>query len=101
MPAARRAPIEASIAHVQGWSTALFGEPTPLSDFGALDLPVLLMVGSHSPASSRGVARLLGTVLPQLQCVELQGLGHMGPITHPELVNAAIESFLLRVTPAP
>lgn len=96
MPENRRAPIEEAIAHVQGWGTALFTQPTPLSDFGALDLPVLLMVGSESPASSRGVARLLAGALPRLQRLELPGLGHMGPVTHPEVVNAAIEAFLLR-----
>jgi pimeloyl-ACP methyl ester carboxylesterase len=95
-PEARRAPIEEAIVHVQGWGTALFTQPTPLSDFGALDVPVLLMTGSESPASSRGVARLLAGVLPRLQLMELEGLGHMGPITHPEVVNAAIEDFLMR-----
>lgn len=95
-PEARRAPIEEAIVHVQGWGTALFTQPTPLSDFGALDLPVLLMVGRDSPASSRGVARLLASVLPRVQQLEFDGLGHMGPITHPHVVNTAIEDFLMR-----
>ncbi len=34
--------------------------------------------------------------LPNLQTVELARLGHMGPISHPEIVNAAIEDCLLR-----
>jgi pimeloyl-ACP methyl ester carboxylesterase len=96
MPENRRAPIEASIVNVQGWATALFAGPPPLSAFKALTLPVLLLVGRDSPASSRGVARLLATVLPDLEFIELDGLGHMGPITHPEVVNAAIENFLGR-----
>ena len=33
-------------------------------------------------------------VLPNLKLIELEGLGHMGPITHPEAVNTAIEAFL-------
>lgn len=94
MPESRRAPIEASIVNVQGWATALFEEPTPLSAFKVLKLPVLLMVGKDSPASSRGVARRLAGVLPNLKLIELEGLGHMGPITHPEAVNTAIEAFL-------
>jgi pimeloyl-ACP methyl ester carboxylesterase len=95
-PENRRAPIEEAIVHVQGWGTALFTQPTPLSDFSALDMPVLLMVGSESPASSRGVARRLASVLPRLQLLQLEGLGHMGPVTHPERVNAIIEDFLMR-----
>ena len=94
MPESRRAPIEASIVNVQGWATALFEEPTPLSAFKVLNMPVLLMVGKDSPASSRGVARRLAGVLSNLKLIELEGLGHMGPITHPEAVNTAIEAFL-------
>lgn len=95
MPATRRAPIAAAIVNVQGWAAALFGEHTPLAACAALRCPVLLLTGSLSPASSRGVARLLAATLPQVQCIEFEGLGHMGPVTHPEPVNAAIEAFLL------
>jgi pimeloyl-ACP methyl ester carboxylesterase len=96
MPEARRAPIEGAIVNAQGWATALFGERTPLSALQALQVPVLLLVGQDSPMSSRGVARLLAQSLPNVQVIEFDGLGHMGPITHPEIVNAAIETFLNR-----
>jgi pimeloyl-ACP methyl ester carboxylesterase len=74
----------------------LFDEPTPLAAFSNLRMPVLFMMGSESPASSRGVARLLMSVLPRLEVVEFTGVGHMGPITHPEVVNEAIAHFLKR-----
>ncbi len=93
-PAARQAPIAASVANVRGWAGALFGEATPLAAFAALDLPVLYMVGSASPAASLGVARLLTQTLPRVEVVEFAGLGHMGPVTHPEVVNAAVARFL-------
>jgi pimeloyl-ACP methyl ester carboxylesterase len=96
MPEPRRAPIEAAIVNVQGWATALLDEPTPLSAFRSLQLPVLLLVGRDSPLSSRSVARLLAQALPNVQVIDFDGLGHMGPITHPEIVNAAIETFLIR-----
>jgi len=95
-PEPRRGPITASVANVVGWKHALFTEPTPLQAFGALDIPVLYMVGSDSPASSRGVAALLQKVLPRAELVEFEGLGHMGPVTHPETVNEAISRFLAR-----
>jgi len=38
-----------------------------------LDLPVTLLVGTASPASSRAVARLLAGALPRLRRVELGG----------------------------
>ena len=94
VPGAQRAAIETAIVNVQGWGDALFGEPTPLSAFRALKIPMLLMVGRDSPASSRAVAQLLVQTLPKLETLEFEGMGHMGPITHPGPVNAAIEVFL-------
>lgn len=94
MPEARRAAIGASMVNVTGWAGALFGEPMPLQAFAALDVPVLYMLGARSPASSRGVARLLTQTLANVSVIEFADLGHMGPITHAELVNDAIVSFL-------
>jgi len=93
-PAARREPIAASMRNVAGWAQALFSEPTPLAAFRALDVPVLCMVGSQSPASSRGVARLLAGALPNVSVSEFDALGHMGPVTHPDVVNEAVAAFL-------
>ena len=95
-PQARRCAIEAAIVNVQGWADALFGEPTPLQALAALEMPVLLMVGQNSPASARAVAQLLAQALPRVETLEFEGLGHMGPVAHPELVNPAIEAFLRR-----
>jgi pimeloyl-ACP methyl ester carboxylesterase len=94
MPEKRKDPIVASITNIRGWAAALLGEPTPLAAFSKLNVPVLYMMGKNSPASSRGVARLLIKTLPQVQVVEFEGLGHMGPITHPEVVNQVISLFL-------
>jgi len=43
------------------------------------------------------VADILTSVLPNAQVIEFEGIGHMGPITHPNVVNEAIVSFLNRV----
>jgi len=93
-PAARKPPIVASIANVSGWAHALMREPTPLAAFRNLTIPVLYMMGSDSPASSRGVARILTRTLPKVEVVEFKGMGHMGPVTHPDAVNAVIARFL-------
>jgi pimeloyl-ACP methyl ester carboxylesterase len=98
-PEPRRGPIVASMANIRGWGTALFEDPTPLRMFSRLDVPVLYMVGKDSPASSRGVARLLAPTLPQVQLVEFDGLGHMGPVTHPQAVNEVISRFLVSQLP--
>ncbi|HTT09639.1 MAG TPA: alpha/beta hydrolase [Burkholderiaceae bacterium] len=94
MPEARRAPIADSVTHVRAWGKALFNEPTPLAAFAALNVPVLYMLGKDSPASSRAVAQLLIPVLPQVQVVEFEGAGHMGPMTHADRINDTIAGFL-------
>jgi pimeloyl-ACP methyl ester carboxylesterase len=94
-PEARKGPIQESVTHVSHWASALLGETTPLHAFAQLQVPVLYMTGGKSPASSLGVARLLTQALPSVQVVEFADLGHMGPVTHPELVNEAIARFLM------
>lgn len=96
MPERVQAASAEAVQNIQGWKEALFGEPTPAEAFAALDVPVLLMVGSKSPLSSRAVARRLGRLLPRAELAELEGLGHMGPITHPDVVNQRIRAFLER-----
>ncbi|HKA88260.1 MAG TPA: alpha/beta hydrolase [Haliangiales bacterium] len=97
MPEARRAPIARSVVSIPAWAHALLHEPTPLSAFRELKVPVLYMTGGESPASSLGVARLLTPTLPNIEVIELKGLGHMAPVTQPEPVNQAIARFLARI----
>jgi pimeloyl-ACP methyl ester carboxylesterase len=94
MPERVQAATAESVRHIQAWKDALFDEPTPLAKFAGLDVPVLLLVGSKSPLSSRAVARKLAAVLPRAELVEVEGLGHMGPVTHPDVVNTRIAAFL-------
>lgn len=96
-PPPRQAPIAESMVNVRRWGHALLTEKTPLSAFQQLDMPILYMVGKHSPASAQAVARILTPVLPRVQVLEFEHLGHMGPVTHPETVNTAIQHFLARV----
>jgi pimeloyl-ACP methyl ester carboxylesterase len=95
-PQSRRAPIVASIVNVRRWGHALLTEPTELDVFRTLDIPVLYMVGKESTPSALGVARLLTQALPRVEVREFEGLGHMGPVTHPQQVNEAVADFLSR-----
>jgi pimeloyl-ACP methyl ester carboxylesterase len=94
IPSARKPAIANSIMNIPQWAHALFTEPTPLAAFRELDMPILYMLGARSPDSSRAVARLLIPEMPRVRVVEFDALGHMGPVTHPELVNAEIAKFL-------
>ena len=96
-PASRKPPIASSVRNVRRWAHALMTEPTPLDAFRQLKIPVLYMLGGRSTASAYGVARVLLPALPNAQVLRFEELGHMGPITHPDVVNAAIEQFVKRV----
>lgn len=94
MPEGTRRAVAAAMTNVRRWAHALFTEATPLQAFANLDVPVLYMTGGRSPASARGVTRLLTKALPRVKQVEFADLGHMAPLTHPERVNGAIRDFL-------
>ncbi|WKE64426.1 alpha/beta hydrolase [Gallaecimonas kandeliae] len=92
MPARLQQRLAAQAPKVLKDFEALIGEST---DPAAITVPLLLMVGSQSPASSRAVAFELARRLPQAQLVEVDA-GHMGPIQHPELVLPLMADFLKR-----
>jgi pimeloyl-ACP methyl ester carboxylesterase len=95
-PEPRKPSIAAAVGNVRRWAHALLSEPTPLAAMRHLDIPVLFMLGKRSTVSAHGVARLLLGALPRVERLEFDELGHMGPVTHPALVNQAIAQFLQR-----
>lgn len=99
-PPTRQAQIAPAMGNVGSWASALLDEPTPLSDIACLPMPVLLMTGSDSPPASLAVARLLAQSLSRAEVVQIERVGHMGPVTHPALINAAITTFLERALPS-
>jgi len=93
-PAPRQAMLAAAMRAVKPEWHAAFSEPTPLNAFAAIDAPTLFLTGTASKPSARAVARLLTTVLPRVRLEEIDGVGHMAPLTDPDKVNPLIERFL-------
>lgn len=96
MPPARQAAVASSASNLRRWRDTLTCETTPVSALASLTMPVLCMYGEDSPESSLSVVRVLRETLPNLTPAPQPGLGHMGPITHPERVNPRIGEFLDR-----
>jgi len=94
IPEDRQPSIASSIRNIRRWSHALLTEPTPLNTFKGLAMPILYMVGGRSTISARGVAKRLLPALPNATRHEFPELGHMGPVTHPAIVNGVLEQFL-------
>jgi pimeloyl-ACP methyl ester carboxylesterase len=65
-------------------------DTTPLSAYRMLEVPSLLVTGERTPVAARHVIRRLGEALPTSQTVVVSKAGHMGPLTHADLVNLAI-----------
>lgn len=94
MPPQRKPAIADSVVNVRRWAHALFTEATSVHALAALNIPILYMLGSESPESAHAVARRLVPALPRVKVVEFPGLGHMAPVTHPDLINAEIAKFI-------
>ena len=60
----------------------------------ALSMPILLLTGALTNSSTRCVVGVLRRFLPRANYAELNGLGHMGPVTHPDVVNREIVDFI-------
>ena len=94
IPEPRRPAIAEAIRAVKPEWHAVFHESTPLAAFAEINVPTLLLTGTSSKASALAVARLLTKVLPRVRVQEIEGVGHMAPVTHPERINPLIERFL-------
>ncbi|MDZ5457412.1 alpha/beta fold hydrolase [Azohydromonas lata] len=88
----RREAIAACMPKVDAEFAALFADARPLSALCRLRMPVRLLAGSASPAPVLRVAHLLAAALPNAGLCQLDGLGHMGPVTAPAQVAAAVFS---------
>lgn len=94
LPEHRREAVALRMPKVADEFDALFRDPVPLAAYGRLNVAVHLMVGERTLAPPREVARLLGAMLPAASVTVLPGLGHMGPVTHPDRVLTAMLPFL-------
>jgi pimeloyl-ACP methyl ester carboxylesterase len=94
MPAETRARIVRTMPKIAAEFRTLFRHPEALRNYRHLRVPTLLVRGTRTTlAADRIVARLAAT-LPQRDLVEIAGASHMAPLSHPDAVNAAIETHL-------
>ncbi|NMO22160.1 alpha/beta hydrolase [Pyxidicoccus fallax] len=78
-----------------GWKVyqevaTLSADRTTRERYGTIAAPTLLLGGERTPAFERRVLELLAQVLSRAELQVFPGMGHMGPITHAQDVNAAI-----------
>lgn len=88
LPAPRRQVFSERMHKVAAEFDALFGDPTPAEAYEELKMPLRLIAGMRSPLPARKVVEQLSMRCRHARVVHLAGLGHMGPVTHPERVAA-------------
>jgi Predicted hydrolases or acyltransferases (alpha/beta hydrolase superfamily) len=93
LPERIRAGMTMQAAKVTKDFAALMGEPHKLQDYRHVDMPVLVLQGKHTQESARCVAHHLLQVMPNATEITLE-CGHMGPVTHAQLVNPEIVAFV-------
>lgn len=94
LPARMQQQLALQVAKVTLDFQALSQEPASLADYAnAIQCPVLLLSGSHSRQSAQRISAALQAVLSDVRLRRLE-CGHMGPVTHPDLVNRSVADFL-------
>lgn len=72
---------------------ALLNEDCRAKDLQTITCPVLLLEGSESQPTTHAVMETLKATFPEAEHHSLP-CGHMGPLTHPHLVNPLVSQFI-------
>src|SRR5207244_2650227 len=73
---------------------AILADRTPAQAYTTITAPSLLLEGERSPAAAHRVIARLAEALPNVSVKRIESAGHMGPITHADVVNDAIATTI-------
>jgi len=94
LPDMMRQKLARQVGKVSADFEALSGEAVTLVDYArSIQCPVLLLSGEQSQLSAKRLALMLAEALPQAEFRQLK-TGHMGPVTHSDLVNTVLLEFI-------
>jgi pimeloyl-ACP methyl ester carboxylesterase len=96
MPDARRLSIARRMAAVTLHYDAVLAETLDAAALSRIDAPMLFLTGSRTIAPMHELAAIFRAAVPWGEHRMLEGLGHMGPVTDPTVVNAVVRRFLAR-----
>lgn len=78
--------------------TAFAHNPGPRrADLARLSCPALFMTGALEPNSTPAMSEAMAALAPKGRAIIVPGAAHMMPMTHPEVVNAALLDFAAEV----
>src|SRR5262249_33812144 len=73
--------------HIAHHFCGLINEDMPLAGYAAVDVPTLILCGTHSPRPSRAITRLLADTIPHARHRKIRNGNHMSVITDPAKIN--------------
>jgi pimeloyl-ACP methyl ester carboxylesterase len=77
--------------------STLGADTTDRARYATIAAPTLLLGGGRTPETERRTLERLAEALPRARLTVFPEMGHMGPITHADVVNAAITEHLAAV----
>ena len=77
----------------QRWD-ALLRDPVRVADLAVLDIPTLCLTARNSNVPTHALSKLLSETLPRARTIDIEGVGHMAPLSEPDQVNPLIRTFL-------
>jgi pimeloyl-ACP methyl ester carboxylesterase len=99
MPEARQADVVAVGWKVYQEVRTVFAHAVDLQPFDALasaGVPVTIAYGERTTREAQAVVRMLAARMPTAQVAPIAGTGHMGPLTHPDLVAPVVAAHVVR-----
>jgi pimeloyl-ACP methyl ester carboxylesterase len=96
LPASRQALFVSLLPKVPLDFQALLDDPLRAADYSGIAVPACLIAGGESPDCTHAIVSILAATLAKRETYEIDA-GHMAPLTHPELVNPIIDSFIRRI----
>jgi pimeloyl-ACP methyl ester carboxylesterase len=94
LPAIRQDAVAARMPAVAAHFAALWNDAGRLADYATLDVPLRLYVGTQTHVATRTIAEMLAGALPAGSLQRMTAMGHMGPLTHPNIVAQSIAAFV-------
>jgi len=67
--------------------------PTAVSDLQGLDMPTAVICGEQTTLPDRRVSEIVSKSIVDCQFHEIEGAGHMSPLSHPDSVAGLISDF--------
>lgn len=89
----QRQPVRAGAEKIAAEVREVITDPTPHTDYAAIECPVRVLHGTTSPPEVLAMKDILKETIPQFSTACIPG-GHMNPIRNPLPVNAHFNLFL-------